>query len=1050
MKYISSHYSIKRLAKRRSVSSIKMKSGLLILITLLCTAYSLPGEMTGNIRFEHLSLDEGAALNLTYCMMQDHKGFLWFGTMYGLVKYDGRDYKVYKNNPEDPNSISFDDIITLYEDSDNNIWIGTWGGGLNKLEPETGKFTRFLNDDRVKNGISDNIIWSICEDNKGNLWLGTETSGVDKYIPGKHLFVSYTHNPDEPKSFPGDHVRYIYKDQDGTLWFCSRTGLLKYDENSDSFVSIKSPDNISVNTVIEDENGTLWIGTSGGVYVLDKTERKFIKKDYPDLNDKFIYTFCIRENQVWIGTNLGLYKINPETDEITGYRADQGDPGSLSGDNILNLAAGSSGILWINSYGDGMNKLRDTPSRFTSFNNQPGNLKSISSSIVTSFCADEKDFVWVGTRDGLNKFNKQEKTFERFYIEGRSENRITSLLSDGNFIWTGTVKGLKLFDKTTRKFKQPPAEFDANKALNNAYINSIIMVNGRIFIGTSGYGLLIYSPGSGSLDNYGSKQFGSSNNHSDYILSIYKDQLDNNIVWIGTYGGLIQMNCSDNTFRIYTHLLTDKKSLSNDYVFSILRDSYGSLWVGTANGLNKSDSSSQTFEHYFEKDGLPNSVISSIKEDKNGNLWIGTNYGVSQYNISANEFRNYSKEDGLLNNFYFNHSSLADLNGDIYLGGTNGLDIINTSLRTGEKYIPGVYITSFSKTNNNGGLTEISGNKDIKLNYDENFISIRYVSLDYNNPVKNRYKYKLDGLDKDWIDAGNKNIVNYTSLPPGEYTFRVKGSSSSGIFNPNEAVLNFTILPPFWKTSWFNAVLICLLIGSVYLVYRLRVRQKVKHALEIEKIKEMEGEKLRRKTAEDFHDELGHRLTRISLLSEILKRKIGNSPVDIREILDKISLNSSELYEGTKDFIWAIDPRKDSLYELIIRLKDFGDELFQDSDVYFEVSGLDESLKTLNLTTEWKRHLSLIIKEGMNNALKHGMSKKICINSSIKNDELELILTDDGRGFTPELSGKGNGLRNMRQRAEKLSAKIEVESSPGNGTRIFFRGKIPGKQMHYN
>ncbi len=1030
--------------------STKIKFVIVILLILLYAAYLFPENANNKVKFEHLSLDEGAALNLTYCMMQDHKGFLWFGTMYGLVKYDGSDYRIYKNDPVNPNSISFDDIVSLYEDSNNNIWIGTWGGGLNKLEPETGKFTRLVNDASVKNGISDNVIWAICEDNKGNLWLGTETAGIDKYIPDKHHFVSYTHNPDDPKSIPDNHIRNIYKDDDGILWICSRSGLAKYNEESDSFVSIKSRNDISVNTAIGDKKGTLWIGTPGGIYVLDRTEGQLIRKNYPVLNNKFIYSFCIKDNQIWTGTNQGLYKINSETDEITGYRADPGDPASLAGNSILNLAAGSSGILWINSYGDGINKLRNLPSRFTSFINQPGNVKSLSSNSVTSFCADEEDDIWVGTRNGLNKFDRQEKTFERFYSEERSENRITSLLSDVNFIWTGTVKGLKLFDKKARKFKQPPFDSAENQILNSACINSIIRYSGRIFIGTAGYGLFVYSPGSGSLDHYSSKQFPTNNNHTDYILTLYKDRLDNSLVWIGTYGGLIQMNCSDSSFKIYTHLLSDKRSLSNDYIFSIIRDSYGNLWAGTANGLNKFDETSGTFDHYFEKDGLPNSVISSIIEDKKKNMWIGTNYGVSEYNIVGNVFRNYSKEDGLLNNFYFNHSSLADNTGEIYLGGTNGLDIINTSRRADEKYIPAVYITSFSKTNNNGGLTEVLNKKDIILKYDENFLNIRFISLDYNNPAKNRYRYKLDGLDKDWIDAGNKNSVDYTSLPPGKYTFRVKGSSSTGIFNPNEAVLNFTILPPFWKTSLFNAALILLLAGSVYFVYRLRIRQKVKHVLEIEKIKEMESEKLRRKTAEDFHDELGHRLTRISLLSEILKRKMGNSSADIREILDKISLNSADLFEGTKDFIWAIDPRKDSLYELIIRLKDFGDELFEDSNIYFEVSGLDESLKSMNLTTEWKRHLSLIIKEGMNNALKHGMSTRICINSRMKNNELELTLSDNGCGFIPEFSGKGNGLRNMRQRAEKLSAKIEVESSPGNGTRIFFRGKIPRKQMHYN
>ncbi len=472
--------------------STKIKPGILILLILLYAANLFPEKDDGKMKFEHLSLNEGAALNLTYCMIQDHKGFLWFGTMYGLVKYDGKEYSIYKNNPENPNSISFDDIISLYEDSNNNIWIGTWGGGLNKLEPETGKFTRFMNYAGEKNEIADNIIWSICEDNNGNIWLGTETAGLNKYIPGRHLFVQYSHNQDDPESIPDNYIRHIYKDENGTLWICSRRGLAKYNEELDSFVSIKNQRNISVNTAIEDKNGTLWIGTPGGVYVLDRTRDQLIKKNFPLLNDKFIYTFCIRDNKLWTGTNQGLYKINPETNEIVEYRAEPGDPTSLSGNNILNLTIDRSGIFWINSYGDGINKLRERPSRFTSFINQAGNDKSISSNSVTSFCAGEKDDIWVGTRNGLNKFNKREQTFERFFIDDLPGILITSLLSDGNIIWTGTNKGLKLFDKAARKFIPPSFKSADNKVLKSAYINSILMESGRIFFGTAGFGLFVY------------------------------------------------------------------------------------------------------------------------------------------------------------------------------------------------------------------------------------------------------------------------------------------------------------------------------------------------------------------------------------------------------------------------------------------------------------------------------------------------------------------------------------------------------------------------------
>ena len=451
----------------------KIKPGLLILLILLSSSFVYPDIQSGNARFEHLSLDEGAALNLTYCMIQDHKGFLWFGTMYGLVKYDGRDYKIYKNDPDDPNSISFDDIVSLYEDSGNNIWIGTWGGGLNKLDPETGKVTRFVNDSKTNNGISDNIVWTICEDLKGNIWFGTETAGLDKYIPQTNTFVHYTHRENNPKSIPVNFIRNIYRDQNGTLWICSRSGLTKYLEETDSFITYKTGNNLPVETAAEDKNGRLWAGTPGGLYVLDKSKDRLVENDHSVLKDKFIYTLCVKDNYIWIGTNKGLYKLNPDSEELTEYRNEPGDPYSLSGNNILNIIGGSSGILWINSYGNGISKLRSLPSRFTSFTNQPGNNKSLSSNSVTAFCADDQDNIWIGTSNGLNKFNKQKKIFERFSSDELARVKITSLVSNKNYIWIGTVKGLKIFNRQTGKFMMPPHIRTENKVLNDLYINSI-------------------------------------------------------------------------------------------------------------------------------------------------------------------------------------------------------------------------------------------------------------------------------------------------------------------------------------------------------------------------------------------------------------------------------------------------------------------------------------------------------------------------------------------------------------------------------------------------
>ena len=224
----------------------------------------------------------------------------------------------------------------------------------------------------------------------------------------------------------------------------------------------------------------------------------------------------------------------------------------------------------------------------------------------------------------------------------------------------------------------------------------------------------------------------------------------------------------------------------------------------------------------------------------------------------------------------------------------------------------------------------------------------------------------------------------------------------------------------------------------------------MKRAIEIEKIKEQEGEKIRRKTAIDFHDELGHRLTRISMITEIIKLKIGNAFADISPLLEQISDNSKQLYEGTKDFIWSIDPTQDSLYELLIRLKDFGDELYGNTNVRFEVTGLDEQLLNRTLSMDWKRHLTLILKEGMNNSLKHSNGNKVLLNTQIDGEEVEIKLEDNGIGFTDSKNRKCMGLKNMKSRAEKLKAFLTINTKLGEGTTILLRGKFPIKSLNYN
>jgi signal transduction histidine kinase len=390
------------------------------------------------------------------------------------------------------------------------------------------------------------------------------------------------------------------------------------------------------------------------------------------------------------------------------------------------------------------------------------------------------------------------------------------------------------------------------------------------------------------------------------------------------------------------------------------------------------------------------------------------------------------------------------MDGKIYFGGKDGLNLFDPDDVQINEYDSPVIISSLNVIGEYGEKENILLNNElIELNHSENNLEVEVVSFDYSMPGETMFKYKMAG-DNDWTELGTSNLIKIQNLSPGDYSLFVKGTNSDGVWSSTEASVSFIIHPPFWQTLWFYLSVLFVIVLVSFITHKLIVRSKVKRAVEIEKIREEEGERIRRKTAIDFHDELGHRLTRISLLAELIKRKLGNAFSDITSSLNQIKDNSSQLYDGTKDFVWAIDPQQDSLYELIIRLKDFGDELYSNTNVDFEVKGLDEQLQSTQLSMDWKRHLMLIFKEGMNNSLKHSNGNKVTFITHTEGNEVEITLEDNGNGFEQDIEMKGNGIKNMMGRAEKLDSSLQIDSLPGEGTKILFKGKFPIKSLNFN
>jgi len=1017
-----------------------------------------------SVRFETLSLQNGVSLNLTWAMLQDSRGYIWFGTMYGLVKYDGKNYTTYRNNPMDSTSISFDDIITLFEDSRGNIWVGTWGGGLNKFNPNTEKFTRFLYEKSSDKGLCDNIVWAINEDDSGDIWIGTQRGGIDKYDVKTKKFIHYWNNGGANNSLPSNTVTEIYKDKQGIMWIGTLAGLAKYLPGSDSFEVFKNsikPDKSKeankIHYIFGENENKLWIGTASGLFVFNKLTNKFSlfssnKKNL--LNHYYISSICKgNSNDVWVGTGDGLVRVNNEnTESVEVFHHQFGSSNSLAGNTITALMMDKSGVLWIDAYRAGVSKLINTSKDFINYTYDPNNKNSLGTPIVTFFAQDDKGYIWIsGYSSILTRYHPRTNSFKRFPLVLLGKKRDTKfyissvIKKDDDNLLIGTTRGILLFNLTTESQKSLPKEMSKITEMVNGNITYLLISSDRkLWAGVNERGVYSFDLKNFSYKHFVNPMTDLTNYMKNIVQVIYEDKNKN--IWLGTLGGLLKLDKATGKFQSFSHNLSDPESLSNNYVYYLFEDSKNNFWIGTSNGLNKMDKKNKTFESYFEENGLPNSVIMSVLEDDNGNLWVSTNKGIARFDPENNTFKNFDVNDGLLTNIFYPQSAFIGRNSMFYFGGNGGFTKFDPDKINLNNYVSPVYITKVKAGKDIGDLHLLNPSNDkLQLSFNENFLQLSFASLDYTNPEKNVYKYKLIGIDDDWIYSGNNNVASYTDLSPGSYTFQVLGSNSDGIWNEKPASIEIVILPPFWRTWWFTSLVIIIGFITIYLVHLIWVQHKIKRALEIEKIRAEESERVRKQTAIDFHDELGHRLTRISLLTEIVKRKLGNSYNDILPLLKKISENSVQLYDGTKDFIWAIDPQNDSLYELLVRLKDFGDEIFTDTNVDFLVKGITTELEKTSLSTDMKRHLSLIFKEGMNNSLKHSGSRTVSLESKIVGDQIEITLEDDGTGFKIEEDKGGNGLKNMIRRAEKIHGQLQINTAPGKGTRISFKGKVSAK-----
>ncbi|MDO8897758.1 MAG: two-component regulator propeller domain-containing protein, partial [Bacteroidales bacterium] len=825
---------------------------------------------TQNLNFKHLTIDDGLSQNAVFAILQDSKGFMWFGTKDGLNRYDGYNFMIFQHNPFDSTTLSSNFITRLYEDRKGNIWIGTIDAGVNVIHKLTGKLLR------VKIETSDSTfgarfeVKAIAEDDDGSIWLGTKGDGLLK-LSNINLEASnwqvrhFTHQSGKTNSLTSNTINDI-KIEGPVIWIATPDGLNKFDTDNEqfSFYEIHSrhpqaptnsniPDGIS--TIYETRNKDLWLGTISGLVKFDRKSGKYEVHNHHYEIYRYGWGAVSRmiedkEGYLWIATPGELMRFNPSLKSFEFFRNDPLNPKSISYNAISSLFIDKTDILWIGTTGMGLSIHDPKAQKFKLYNRKPEPDSRISGFSIKSILEDHDGNIWIGTdvlnrwERGRDRFISYEKSSDSLNAFGNT-NVFMMITTENKYLWNATTEGLFRYELNTgvsKHYRHHPAKI---KGLPQKEVYAVFEDHkGRILLLTENYLCWLTNQEEGIFECI---RYQTGPSYGQQVRPVIFEDVQNR-VWLGTKDGLMLLNDDRKTFKVFKNDPKNLTSLNNNLIKSICADPLEPqrfLWIGTNGGLNRFDIDNETFEYYTEEDGLPNNVLYGILHDKENRLWLSTNKGISCFDPKTKTFRNFDAKDGLQSNEFNTGAYYRSKSGELFFGGIKGLNyfypheiegnpnipaIVLTSLKLGDQYITPQQHPSVLKNS----LAETSV---IKINFDNSLISFEFAALDYSAPEKNQYAYFLENYNNNWIYSGTVRAATYTNLPPGEYVFRVKGSNNDGVWNENGIAIKLIIMPPWWAT-WWAYLIYGLLSFSILLVIRRYEmnRLRLRNQLEVEKI----------------------------------------------------------------------------------------------------------------------------------------------------------------------------------------------------------------------
>ena len=993
----------------------------------------LPVIDANDIRFTRLSAAEGLSQTRVSQIVEDDQGFMWFGTQYGLNRYDGYSFKTFVNDPQNPNSLSGTVISALFKDRHGQLWIGC-SEFLNRFDLVTETFRRYPVP----------LVNHISEDSRGWLWLSTG-EGLFSLDPGTGRIERYVHDDQAPLSLSSNSVKSSMEDREGNYWVVTSEGLEEFDRKTKT-VALRVPLKLTGReaSLYEDRRGVLWISyvTGNGLAVFDGktntlTRYSFDSRVQPSTALTGVSAMLEdKAGALWLGTmNGGLLKLDPQRRSFVRYSNNPSDPDSLPRDGILSLCQDRTGDIWAALVDSGLSHFDPRPPPFQKFPHNLGNPSGNSEPSVSSIYEDRRRILWIGTREALDRIDPKtgEHKLYRFSGPGLASPDVISIMEDrSGVLWVGTFNGgLLRFDRATDRFKAYRYDPQNPHSLSSDIVSRMLVDRDGVLWVATWDGLNRFDASRDRFTRYYSDPA-----RKDVLYLDLVQGPDGNL-WLGTHSSGLQRFDGKSKFTAYQRQPGNQDSLSDSRINSVHFDRSGTMWVGTQNGLDRFDPKTSTFTVYTQRDGLAGNVVGCVLDDDRGNLWMSTNDGISQFNIATKTFRNYSSDDGLPGRDLTGWGAcFKSPSGEMFFGGFSGgtafypdklrqasgsLSIVLTDFRLFGTPVPIGPHSALSKS--------VSYTNALTLSHDQNVFSLEFSAPNHSATI--RYRYRLDGLDRNWNEAApEQRTVTYGALPAGDYLFRAQAARNQGDWSEAAVGLKIRILPPWWETLWFRASYCSLIALLAWLAYQYRLRQVAKGF----NVRMEERVHERTRIARELHDTLLQSfqglMLRLQVVNELLPQ--GKAKEQLEQSLERAD---QAIAEG-RSAVYDLRSSTTTTNDLVQAVRTVGDELATDTASFrLVVEGPVRDLHPIIRDEVYR-----ITREALRNSFCHARAQHIEAELIYAERLFRLRIRDDGAGIPPAILEEGRpghyGLPGMRERARQIGAKFTIWSGVRAGTEI--------------